>query len=162
MPENLKVRIALVGGGTIAPLHAEYLISSPTCELVAIVDPYTPGCALASALSLPHFGSVTALLASLQEPPEAYVMCPFKSPCFRSNRRDPSSTAQSFTHRKALLDRFAIWSRVTCAGEKQGLQNSRRTPPQIQSPAINYAVRDQRWKSWGDYSHLRIVDCEEG
>lgn len=75
MPETLKVRIALVGGGTIAPLHAEYLMSSPTCELVAIVDPYTPGCALASTLSLPHFESVTALLTSLQEPPEAYVIC---------------------------------------------------------------------------------------
>ncbi|KXG54434.1 uncharacterized protein PGRI_075780 [Penicillium griseofulvum] len=75
MAENPKVRVALIGGGTIAPLHAEYLMSSPTCELVAIVDPYPPGCALAATLSLPHFESVASLLNSLQKPPEAYVIC---------------------------------------------------------------------------------------
>ncbi|OQE25717.1 hypothetical protein PENFLA_c008G05878 [Penicillium flavigenum] len=75
MAQNPKVRIALIGGGTIAPLHAEYLMPSPTCELVAIVDPYPPGCALASTLSLPHFESVASLLNSLQEPPDAYVIC---------------------------------------------------------------------------------------
>ncbi|OQE41969.1 hypothetical protein PENCOP_c004G02367 [Penicillium coprophilum] len=75
MAENPKVRVALIGGGTIAPLHAEYLISSPTCELVAIIDPYPPGRELASTLFLPHFESVASLLNSPQSPPEAYVIC---------------------------------------------------------------------------------------
>ncbi|KAF4767822.1 hypothetical protein N7455_000019 [Penicillium solitum] len=75
MTQGPKVRVALVGGGTIAPLHAEYLMSSQKCELVAIVDPYPPGSVLASKLSLPHFESVAALLTSLSDAPEAYVIC---------------------------------------------------------------------------------------
>ncbi|KAL5363125.1 hypothetical protein BJX96DRAFT_177797 [Aspergillus floccosus] len=69
------VTVALVGGGTIAPLHAEYLISSPTCSLVAIIDPFSPGKELANKLSLPHFESVSALLASTCTKPDAYVIC---------------------------------------------------------------------------------------
>ncbi|CDM27216.1 Glucose-fructose oxidoreductase, bacterial [Penicillium roqueforti FM164] len=75
MAESPKVRIALIGGGTIAPLHVKHLMSSPTCELVAIVDPYHPGRELASSLSLPHFESVASLLKALQKPPKAYVIC---------------------------------------------------------------------------------------
>ncbi|KAF9890142.1 hypothetical protein FE257_006303 [Aspergillus nanangensis] len=69
------VAVALVGGGTIAPLHAEYLLSSPTCSLVAIIDPFPPGKELAAKLSLPHFESVAALLASSCRTPDAYVIC---------------------------------------------------------------------------------------
>lgn len=36
-----KVAIALVGGGTIAPLHAQYL-SSSLCALIALIDPFPP------------------------------------------------------------------------------------------------------------------------
>ncbi|KAL4891166.1 hypothetical protein BDV59DRAFT_194612 [Aspergillus ambiguus] len=71
-----KITVALVGGGTIAPLHAEYLISSPTCSLVAILDPFAPGKKLAEKLSVPHFESVSALLASPTcSNPDAYVIC---------------------------------------------------------------------------------------
>lgn len=75
MASQEKVAVALVGGGTIAPLHAEYLVSSPTCSLVCIVDPFQPGQALASKLSIPHFDSVQSLLSSGTRKPDAYIVC---------------------------------------------------------------------------------------
>lgn len=73
--ESEKVTVALVGGGTIAPLHAEFLLSSPTCSLVAVIDPFAPGQNLASRLSVPHFDSVQSLLGSLSRAPDAYIIC---------------------------------------------------------------------------------------
>ena len=67
--------VVLVGGGAIAPLHAQYLRSSASCQLVAIVDPFPPGKELALQLSLPYFQSVPALLSGLREKPAAYVIC---------------------------------------------------------------------------------------
>lgn len=74
---NPKITVVLVGGGTIAPLHAQYLMSSPAFEVVAIVDPYLPGQKLATELSLPLFESVSALLAAslTQSQPDVYVVC---------------------------------------------------------------------------------------
>lgn len=73
--QNTKVSVVLVGGGTIAPLHAEYLLSSSTCSLVAIVDPFPPGKQLAADLSFPHFDSVQSLVSSQLPRPEAYIIC---------------------------------------------------------------------------------------
>jgi predicted dehydrogenase len=70
-----KVTVALVGGGTIAPFHAKYLLTSPTCSLVALVDPYRPGKELAAKISVPHFDSVQNLLGSSIEAPDAYIIC---------------------------------------------------------------------------------------
>ena len=70
-----KYPVALVGGGAIAPFHAKYLISSPTCELVAIIDPFPPGLKLAKELSIPHFQSVGELLSSNCQKPDAYIVC---------------------------------------------------------------------------------------
>lgn len=73
---NTKVPFALVGGGAIAPLHAEYLQSSPTCELVAIVDPFPPGEALAASLKVSHFKSVADLISSSScTNPDVYIVC---------------------------------------------------------------------------------------
>ncbi|KAJ5699099.1 hypothetical protein N7462_001104 [Penicillium macrosclerotiorum] len=70
-----KMAVALVGGGTIAPLHAEYLLSSPTCSLVAIIDPFLPGKELAFKLSVLHFDSIENLRDSCSTTPEAYIIC---------------------------------------------------------------------------------------
>ncbi|TVY52844.1 Rhizopine catabolism protein MocA, partial [Lachnellula cervina] len=75
MSNDSKIAVALIGGGTIAPLHAKYLLSSPTCELVAIIDPFPPGRNLAQSLSVPHFSSVPDLLSSPCKTPEAYIIC---------------------------------------------------------------------------------------
>ncbi|CAK7234606.1 hypothetical protein SCUCBS95973_008991 [Sporothrix curviconia] len=78
MSSDPKTTVVLVGGGTIAPLHAKYLTTSPTCELVAIIDPFPPGELLAKTLGLPHHASVSALLAALpsgQPQPDAYIVC---------------------------------------------------------------------------------------
>lgn len=72
---NNKIHVALVGGGTIAPLHAEYLLSSPTCRLTAIIDPFPPGQKLAAQLSVPYFESVQSVLSSETPNPEAYIVC---------------------------------------------------------------------------------------
>lgn len=73
--DNNKTRVALVGGGTIAPLHAEYLLSSSTCLLTALIDPFPTGQNLAAQLSVPYFDSVQSLLSSDTQNPEAYIIC---------------------------------------------------------------------------------------
>ncbi|KAL1891319.1 hypothetical protein Sste5346_007779 [Sporothrix stenoceras] len=77
MTSNSKITVVLVGGGTIAPLHAKYLTSSPNCELVAIIDPFPPGERLAKTLNVPHYKSVGDLLAQsgTQPQPDAYIVC---------------------------------------------------------------------------------------
>ncbi|KAL2864101.1 Gfo/Idh/MocA family protein [Aspergillus lucknowensis] len=70
-----KIRVALVGGGTIAPLHAKCLHSSPSCTLTAIIDPFPPGRQLAAKLSVAHFDTVGALLASSEPRPDTYIIC---------------------------------------------------------------------------------------
>jgi predicted dehydrogenase len=69
------VAIALVGGGTIAPLHAQYLRSSSTCALIALIDPFPPGQKLALQLGVPHFASVEDLLRSSSKVPDGYIVC---------------------------------------------------------------------------------------
>ncbi|RFU26084.1 hypothetical protein B7463_g10257, partial [Scytalidium lignicola] len=75
MDDKSKIGVVLIGGGTIAPLHAKYLLSSPTCELLAIIDPFSPGQNLAKSLSVPHFPTVPELLSSTSRVPEAYIIC---------------------------------------------------------------------------------------
>jgi predicted dehydrogenase len=70
-----KVSVALVGGGTIAPLHAEYLLSSPTCSLSAVIDPFPPGKTLATKLGVPYYDSIQSLLRSEIQSPDAYIIC---------------------------------------------------------------------------------------
>lgn len=70
-----KVSVALVGGGTIAPQHAKYLLTSPTCQLVGLIDPFPPGQELAKTLSVPHYANVTELLSNSPSKPEAYIIC---------------------------------------------------------------------------------------
>lgn len=70
-----KVPVALVGGGAIAPLHAEYLRSSPSCELVAIIDPFPPGQTLAQKLKVAHYKSIAELVSSSDRKPELYIIC---------------------------------------------------------------------------------------
>ena len=74
--DNSKTHVALIGGGTIAPLHAESLLSSRSCLLTALVDPFPPpGQKLAAQLSVPYFASLQALLSSETPNPEAYIIC---------------------------------------------------------------------------------------
>lgn len=70
-----KVKVALVGGGSIAPTHGECLRLSPTCELVSIIDPFAPGQNLAAKYGVPHFESVGALLSSGSPHPDTYIIC---------------------------------------------------------------------------------------
>ncbi|KAJ5791101.1 uncharacterized protein N7518_008112 [Penicillium psychrosexuale] len=137
MAESPKVRIALIGGGTIAPLHVKHLMSSPTCELVAIVDPYHPGRELASSLSLPHFESVASLLNALQKPPEAYVIC-VPSSLHVSIATDVIYRARP----KALLIEKPFCTDSKSGTELLALANEKGcgTPPQIPSLAVNYTV----------------------
>jgi len=75
MNGHITVPVALIGGGTIAPLHAKYLLSSPTCELVAIIDPFPPGQDLAKSLAVAHFKTVAELASSSRKMPELYIIC---------------------------------------------------------------------------------------
>lgn len=72
---NHRVTFALVGGGAIAPLHAEYILSSTSCELVGIIDPFPPGRELAAKLMIPHFNSIQELIDKSVLKPEVYIVC---------------------------------------------------------------------------------------
>ncbi|KAK5193673.1 hypothetical protein LTR99_006099 [Exophiala xenobiotica] len=58
-----KVPVVLVGGGTIAPLHAKYLLTSPTCQK------------LAESLRVAYFKSVAELVSSSGTKPDLYIVC---------------------------------------------------------------------------------------
>ncbi|KIW29274.1 uncharacterized protein PV07_05099 [Cladophialophora immunda] len=78
MPSPSKVRVALVGGGTIAPLHAKHILASPLCQLVAIIDPFPPGKTLADSLNVAHYPKVADLVSSHATKPlavELYIIC---------------------------------------------------------------------------------------
>lgn len=70
----MSIKVAIVGAGLIGPRHAQSVISSPSTELVGLVDPAPTGEATAFQLKTNYFPSVEALLAS-QNRPDAAIVC---------------------------------------------------------------------------------------
>ncbi|OKL61800.1 hypothetical protein UA08_02316 [Talaromyces atroroseus] len=71
-----KFSVALVGGGTIAPFHAQHLQSSLVLELIVIIDPFSLGERLAQKLGTSYFKSVSVLLQGLPDrQPDAHIVC---------------------------------------------------------------------------------------
>lgn len=70
------IKIAIVGAGLIGPRHAQSVISSPSTELVGLVDPAGSGKTTACELNTNYFPSVAALLASSHRPDAAIVCTP--------------------------------------------------------------------------------------
>ncbi|KAJ5689902.1 Oxidoreductase N-terminal [Penicillium macrosclerotiorum] len=72
----MSVKVAIVGAGLIGPRHAHSVISNPSTELVALVDPAPTGPTTAAELKTNFYTSVAALLASPHKPDAAIVCTP--------------------------------------------------------------------------------------
>lgn len=69
------VKIAIVGGGLIAPRHAAAVHSHPEAELVALVEPSPKGPDTAAQFNTRLYTSVEDLLSSKDAKPDAAIVC---------------------------------------------------------------------------------------
>ncbi|KAL1983813.1 hypothetical protein VTN96DRAFT_9899 [Rasamsonia emersonii] len=69
------IKVAIIGGGLIAPRHAQAVISNPSTELIALVEPSSTGPETAARFNTRHYYSVSALLADEQHKPDAAIVC---------------------------------------------------------------------------------------
>ncbi|CAL5870987.1 uncharacterized protein PFLUO_LOCUS5229 [Penicillium psychrofluorescens] len=72
----MSLKVAIVGAGLIGPRHAQSVISNPSTELVALVDPAPSGNETAALLKTNYYPSVAALLTSPHRPDAAIVCTP--------------------------------------------------------------------------------------
>ena len=71
--ERSKVRIAVIGIGTIGPRHIESITACSDAELVCIVDPSDAAQKVAAAYGVPLYRSVHQMLRTTQ--PEVSIVC---------------------------------------------------------------------------------------
>lgn len=69
-----KIKVALIGGGHIGPRHGQSILSNPSLQLVALVDPASHAASIATSLKTAHYTSLTSLLSS-KDKPDAAVIC---------------------------------------------------------------------------------------
>ncbi|KAJ6091805.1 hypothetical protein N7467_003774 [Penicillium canescens] len=72
----MSIKVAIVGAGLIGPRHAKSVISNPSTELTALVDPMAAGEATARELNTNYYPTVTSLLSSPNRPDAAIVCTP--------------------------------------------------------------------------------------
>lgn len=70
-----RIRITVVGAGSIGPRHARTVSAETTAKLVAVVDPSANGFSLAKELDVPHFLSVAQLIDSPDNKPDGAIVC---------------------------------------------------------------------------------------
>lgn len=69
-----KVKIALIGSGTIGPRHAKFIRKNNETTLSAVVDPGKQGQIVAADFEVPYYPSVSELLTS-SDIPDAAIIC---------------------------------------------------------------------------------------
>jgi predicted dehydrogenase len=72
----MSLRVIIVGAGLIGPRHAQSVISNPSTELVALIDPASSAAHIASQLDTNHFPSIPAMLAAIPKPDAAIICTP--------------------------------------------------------------------------------------
>ncbi|PGH23358.1 hypothetical protein AJ80_02611 [Polytolypa hystricis UAMH7299] len=70
------LKVAIIGAGLIGPRHAQSVLSNPSTELIALVDPAESGPATAAKLQTQYFPTLSALLYSSAKPDAAIVCTP--------------------------------------------------------------------------------------
>ncbi|KAF4635977.1 hypothetical protein G7Y89_g2107 [Cudoniella acicularis] len=70
------LKVAVIGAGLIGPRHAQSVISNPSTELVALVEPSPNGSSIAASLKTTHYASITDLLTSPHKPDVAIICTP--------------------------------------------------------------------------------------
>jgi predicted dehydrogenase len=71
-----RVKIALIGSGTIGPRHAHFVERNSDTVLSAVVDPGSHGQTIAAQLGTPYYTSVSELLGSVDIPDAAIICTP--------------------------------------------------------------------------------------
>ncbi|KAJ5767139.1 uncharacterized protein N7511_004755 [Penicillium nucicola] len=72
----MSVKVAIIGAGLIGPRHAKSVLSNPSTDLAALVDPMPAGEAIAKELNTNYYPTVASLLASPNRPDAAIVCTP--------------------------------------------------------------------------------------
>ncbi|KAJ5098780.1 hypothetical protein N7532_005781 [Penicillium argentinense] len=72
----MSIKVAVIGAGLIGPRHAQSVISNPSTEFAALVDPMPAGEKAAADLKTSYYKSVADLLASPNRPDAAIVCTP--------------------------------------------------------------------------------------
>lgn len=67
MIASTPVLLIVVGAGLIGPRHAQHILKSPDCELLALIDPSPSAADLADELDTLHFHSIDKLFCHLDE-----------------------------------------------------------------------------------------------
>lgn len=75
MTSALSVSIAIIGSGLIGPRHAESVRKCPEAHLFAIVEPSPIGSKIAAEYGAQHFKSITSMLESGHNLPNAAIIC---------------------------------------------------------------------------------------
>lgn len=159
-----KINIVLIASVTIAPLRAKYISSSPTCELLAIIDPCTPGQKLAETLPVSHSSKpVAELLASPSKKPEMYIICAPSGLHVKFTTEVLSLAKQSkgSPSGKAAIDRFQVGRATTRIGQGERVHH-RRWPPQAVS-SFNHSHKEGHLGRETGQAHRRVrrLDLQE-
>ncbi|EAW07692.1 Gfo/Idh/MocA family protein [Aspergillus clavatus NRRL 1] len=72
----MSLRVIVVGAGLIGPRHAQSVISNPSTELVALIDPAPSAATVAAQLQTTHFPSIASMLEAIPKPDAAIVCTP--------------------------------------------------------------------------------------
>ncbi|KIM94331.1 hypothetical protein OIDMADRAFT_136227 [Oidiodendron maius Zn] len=70
------INIAIIGGGSIGPRHAQSVSNNPYANLIALVDPAPHGHQKALSLGTAYYPSIALLLASAHRPHAAIICTP--------------------------------------------------------------------------------------
>ncbi|PWY84812.1 NAD(P)-binding protein [Aspergillus heteromorphus CBS 117.55] len=73
---NMTLQIIIIGAGLIGPRHAESVLSNPSTNLLALIDPSPSAAPIATSLNTLYFPSLSALLTTPNTPhPDAAIVC---------------------------------------------------------------------------------------
>ncbi|MEY2926732.1 MAG: hypothetical protein RL367_1209 [Pseudomonadota bacterium] len=109
---SAKLKIAVVGAGTIGRRHVTYLDASKSAELSAVVDPTEAAKAFALTAGVPWFADLDTLLAT-QRPDGLIVATP--NPLHHSNARDAIKAGVPVLVEKPLADTIEAAEAIVAA-----------------------------------------------
>lgn len=71
----MTIKVAIIGGGLIAPRHAEAINLNPSAILIALVEPSSKGPEIAAKFNTYLYSSVSDLLINKNTKPDAAIVC---------------------------------------------------------------------------------------
>ena len=71
----MAIKVAIIGGGLIAPRHAKAINLNPSAILIALVEPSSKGPEIAAKFNTYLYSSVGDLLTNKNTKPDAAIVC---------------------------------------------------------------------------------------